>query len=280
MGGFGGREPLDITEQVTLALRTYSDLPAVRLANAPPDGDLYLATPDRLVYALGWIVANAIVGARFADSAIDAVPIFHPEHGWDRFLLTRRLSADRFRDEAADAFGMLMLDGDDAPRLTLPSGETRLALGTLLRSDPEAAVLRAVDAIPSSTVGLENLGPLWATRRRFYPVLFQALTEVLIAHPGLVVAREIFVDDQPIDGAYHPLYLHGIALEPQVVYNWLMAQTAERVAFIRVSGGNVIYETDRASWRSVGDHLSDQPLDVIKERIAGWLRMDGRQPAN
>ena len=56
------------------------------------DLDTHLKVPDRQVYTWGWATASAIVRARYADSAIDALPVIHPDHGWDRFLLTRRVT--------------------------------------------------------------------------------------------------------------------------------------------------------------------------------------------
>src|SRR3954471_15421234 len=119
---------MGIVQQVQAAIQSS----ATRGTNQTPS--------ERLTYALGWIVANLIVAARYQDSAIDALPVYHPEHGWDRFLLTRRVSCLQCTDEPADHFGMIMLDGEDPPRLTHPNGETRIALGSLLRADPDAAM--------------------------------------------------------------------------------------------------------------------------------------------
>src|SRR3712207_8441597 len=98
---------MDLGERVATALRNYGS------AAAPAD-DADLPIPNRLGYALGWIVASAIVGTRYFDSALDALLVCHPEHGWDRFLLTRRVSCALLADEPADSFGLLLLDGDDA----------------------------------------------------------------------------------------------------------------------------------------------------------------------
>src|SRR5688572_23242055 len=131
---------MNVREQVELALKNYSDLPPAPMGEDLPESDAYLATPDRLSFALGWVLANAIVSARYADSALDALPIYHPENGWDRFLLTRRVSGDAYAAEKADSHGMIMLTGEDAPRLTRPSGATKVSLGAKLREDPEAAI--------------------------------------------------------------------------------------------------------------------------------------------
>jgi hypothetical protein len=270
---------MNVREQVDLAVRNYAELPPAVLSEELPEEEHYLATPDRLAFALGWVVANAIVGARYADSALDAVPVFHPEHGWDRFLLTRRVSGDPFVSEPADSFGLIMLSGEDAPVITLPSGKPVLALGNMLREDADAAIVEAVAQFEPTGLPSNDLGKRWADRQRHYPVLFNALTELILERPGLVVAREIFVDDQPVDGAYHPLYLHAVALKPAMTYDWFLAQLGEQAAFMRVHGGQSIYETDRKGWSTVRRQLNqeDDP-ERLKQRIRNWLRLDGAAP--
>lgn len=267
-------------ELVELAIKNYQDLPQIHLDDENPDADTSLATPNRLTYALGWIVANAIVGARYADSAIDVIPVFHPENGWDRFLLTRRLTAKIFADEAADSFGLIMLSGEDAPRITKPSGAERLALGKMLREDPDAALAEAVSLFPRvATPSDTKMGPKWKERRTQYPRLYHAVTELIVENPGLASAREIFVDNQPVEGAYHPLYLHGVALQPQIVYDWFLVQLGERAAFFRTHGGQSVYETDRGGWATIKRQLAqEEDTDGIKERLARWLRIGDRKP--
>ncbi|MDI3340495.1 MAG: hypothetical protein QJR03_08170 [Sphaerobacter sp.] len=266
---------MDVREQVELALRNYEGLAPLPLSADLPETEQYLATPDRLGFALGWVVANAIVGARFADSALDALPIYHPEHGWDRFLLTRRVSAPAYANEPADSFGMILLSGEDAPRITHGNGELRLSLGTALRQDPELAIADLLALFPPR--GLHgDLGYAWPRKQQHYPRLYQAVTELILEYPGLVAAREIYVDDQPIDGAYHPLYLHGVALQPRMVYDWWLVQAGDRAAFFRVHGGQSIYETDRRGWSTVRKQLAEEEtVDDIKRRILAWLRLEG-----
>jgi len=270
---------LTIREQVDLAVRNYAGLPAARLEDGVPDDQQYLATPDRLAYALGWVVANAIVGARYADSMLDALPIFHPEHGWDRFLLPRRVSGQQFASEKADSFGLIMLSGDDAPRVTKPSGADRLALGALLQADPEAAIAQAIELFPPTGLPAGDPGKRWRDRQQHYPRLYQALTEVILENPGIVAAREIFIDAQPVDGAYHPLYLHAVSLVPAMTYDFWLVQCGEKAAFMRVHGGQSIYETDRKGWSTVRRQLNqeDDP-ERLKQRIRNWLRLDGAAP--
>lgn len=266
---------MNIREQVERAVQNYADLPQVPLSDDISDDDAYLATPDRLTYALGWIVANQIVNARYADSAIDALPVYHPESGWDRFLLTRRISGERFAAETANAYGMIMLTGDDAPNITLPSGKVRLSLGKALQNDPEKAVADALALFPPGQLLPLDLGMRWKDRKFVYPMLYSVVTDLIVDYPGLVAAREIFVDNQPVDGAYHPLHLHGAALEPTMVYDWMLVQYAERACFFRVHGGYSIYETDRGGWSTVKKQLSQESAEDARKRILSWLRIEG-----
>lgn len=269
---------MDVREQVELALKNYGGLPPAPLGDALPEEQQYLATPDRLSFALGWVVANALVGARYADSALDALPIFHPDNGWDRFLLTRRVSGQQFADEPADSFGLIMLTGDDAPVITTGGGTPRLALGTKLRADADAAIAEALALFPPTGLPADDLGKRWPERRQHYPTLYNALTELILEQPGLVAAREIFVDDQPVDGAYHPLYLHAVALKPAMTYDWFLAQQGEHAAFVRVHGGQSIYETDRKGWSTVRRQLNEDDPERIKQRLRNWLRINGGAP--
>jgi hypothetical protein len=266
---------MDVRELVDRATANYSELPPVPFRPDMPDADAYLATPDRLAWALGWIGANAIVQARYAGSGIDALPIFHPENGWDRFLLTRRMTAQTFRNESANRFGMLMLSGEDPPRLTKVNEETRVAFGSRLRDDPVATIDDLCSRIPHRPVPDGDLGYRWRDRQRMYPILYQVVTELIVDFPGLIAAREIFVDDQPVDGAYHPLYLHAVALKPGLVYDWFMVQFGERAAFFRIHGGQSIYETNRRGWATVKKQLADETPEAIRSRILAWLRIEG-----
>lgn len=269
---------MKIREQVELAIRNYSELEPAPFSPEMSEETAYLATPDRLAFALGWVVANQIVQARYADSAIDALPIYHPEQGWDRFLLTRRLTADRFRNEAANRYGMVMLDGSDAPRVTKASGTTRLALGKALQRDPEQAARELLALFPPGPLLPKELGYRWQDRKRIYPMLYNVVTELVLEHPGVVAAREIYVDDQPVDGAYHPLYLHSVSPQPGVVLDWFLVQHGERAVFFRAHGGQVIYETDRRTWSTVKKQLAENDAETAKRRIKNWLRLDGGAP--
>lgn len=267
---------MEIREQVELAIRNYGELEQVPLSDDTPEDVAYLATPDRLGFALGWVVANAIVAARYASSAIDALPVYHPENGWDRFLLTRRTSGKVFANETANRFGMLMLDGKDAPRLTKPSGADTFRLGKALRDEPEKAIGRVLQEVAAASLLPLDLGMRWRDRQRNYPRLYAAITELILEHPGVVAAREIYVDDQQVDGAFHPLYLHGAAPQPTMLYDWFLIQYGDRAAFVRTHAGQSIYETERGGWSTVKRQLSDEEsVEGMKQRIKAWLRIEG-----
>lgn len=238
--------------------------------------DAHLMVPDRQSYAWGWAVASAIVNARYADSAIDALPVIHPEHGWDRFLLTRRVTSDVFAEDTANRFGMILLGGEGAPVITRPSGAPRLALGPLMKEDPKKAIAEALKLFPSYGLPQDDLGGRWKERKRHYPRLYRAISELIAEHPEMLAAREVAVDTQPIDGAYHPLYLHGITKRPIVTYDWILVQFQDRAAFIRTHGQQTIYETDRRGWSTVRKQIGNEPnLEGIKKRIRAWLRIEG-----
>lgn len=266
---------MNVREQVELAIRNYADLPPAPLSEELPESEAYLATPDRLSFALGWIVASAIVNARYADSALDALPIYHPENGWDRFLLTRRVSGEVYAREHADSHGMIMLSGEDAPSLTKPSGAIKVSLGAKLREDPEAAIAEALSWFPPSGLKANDLGKRWPDRRKYYPMLYNTVAELILEYPGIVAAREIFIDDQPVDGAYHPLYLHAVSLRSAMTYDWVLVQYQERALFFRVHGGQSIYETNRKGWSTVRRQLNQDEPERIKERLLSWLRIKG-----
>lgn len=260
-------------EQAARAIENYSGLPPAPLTDTLPDEQTYLATPNRLAYALGWVVANAIIGSRYADSAIDALPIYHPETGWDRFLLTRRVTSAQFERETANTFGMILLDGDDAPLLTTPGGSTRLALGEALKQDAAAALASVENLFPRGALLPLDLGNNWKNRQRVYPQLFNAVTELIVEHPGIVAAREIFVDTEQVDGAFHPIKLHTVIRHPQLVYDWFLVQSQDRAAFVKTHGNASIYETKRGTWSTVRDPIGNETSEGMQRRILEWLRI-------
>lgn len=266
---------MNVRELVQRAIERHDGLPPAPFTADMPEETAYLATPNRLAYALGWIVASAIVEARYADSGIDVLPVYSPESGWDRFLITRRTSGDVFQGESANRYGMIMLSGEDAPLITNASGETRLELGNLLRDDPERAIAETLALFPRRPLPTADLGKRWKERKQQYPRLYAAIAGVVVDYPGTIAAREIFVDDQPVDGKYHPLYLHGVSLQPALIYDWFLIQHHDRAAFIRVHAGQSIYETDRGGWSTVKRQLSDEDDAGIRARLLSWMRIDG-----
>ncbi|HYI14713.1 MAG TPA: hypothetical protein VEX37_04950, partial [Thermomicrobiales bacterium] len=154
-----------IAEQVDLARANYGELGEAPLSESTDAGELYLATPDRLAYALGWIVANQIVQARFATAAVDVLPVFHPERGWDRFLITRRVSSHIYNDLLADELGRIMLTGENAPRFVQPAAGVRIGLRDLLLSDPDAAIEQVLSRIPEKPGGVGDLKKMRPSER-------------------------------------------------------------------------------------------------------------------
>lgn len=266
---------MNVRELVQRAIANHEGLPPAPFSDDMPDATAYLATPDRLAYAFGWIVASAIVKTRFADSGIDVLPVFSPDNGWDRFLITRKTTADDFKAESANRYGMIVLTGEDAPRITRQSGETKLALGTFLREDPERALAEIIALFPARPLPKPDLGKRWKERQQNYPLLYSTVAEIIVDYPGTIAAREVFVDNQPVDGKYHPLYLHGAALEPALVYDWFLVQNGERAAFFRTHGSQAIYETDRGGWSTVKRQLSKEEPEGVRARLLSWLRLAG-----
>jgi len=282
---------MNVAEQVELAQANYGKLPAVPFSAETPPADLYLATPDRLAYALGWIVANQIVQARFATAAVDVLPIFHPENGWDRFVITRRVSSHVYSGMPADELGRIMLSGDNAPRFVLPSANVRFGLRDLLKRDADATIARVLAHIPEKPGGVGDLKRLRPSEQApRYPEFYAAITALLLEYPGLVPSREIYIDDEQIDGQFHPLHLHGAELStygigdrhganlPVVTYNWIQLQYQELFAFLDRRGNRSVYRTDRATWARPKTQLVDEPAERVKPRIAGWLRLGGATP--
>ncbi len=212
-----------VVERVSRAIQSYAQHTHIDI---PGKSDV----PDATAYPLGWIVASAIVATRYHRSAIDAIPIYHPEHGWDRFLLTRRMACIYQESESADSFGQLLLTGNDAPRLV--TNTTQLTLGDLLRRDPEHAIASVLDLVPAIGLSGGNHARCWHERARRYPIFYDVVATLIAEHPGLVAARELFVDERRIAGTYHPLYLHSIVTTPQMVYNWFEVAVADRQASI------------------------------------------------
>lgn len=278
--------PVDRIETVHVAVQCHADLPAAPFDDSITPETFYLATPNRLAYALGWLVAAAIIDARFLDSALDVLPVFHPEHGWDRFLITRRVSCVAHQHEAADKFGMIMLSGEDAPRLTTPGGRTKLALGQALRDDPAGALRDVVAQFPALGLTAGRHGACPHRRALYYPLFYRTVADLIAAYPGLIASREIYIDDQVIDGQYHPLYLHAAEVTPlgpddrhgvnmaTTTYNWFQLQFEDTFAFFDIYGERTVYRTDRGTWSRVRKPLKDEPADHLAARIRGWLRLD------
>ncbi len=257
---------MSLTERVSQAIQRYTPH---EYTDIPGKSEVRDAT----AYPLGWIVASAIVAARYHHSAIDAIPVYHPEHGWDRFLLTRRVACTYRESELAESFGQLLLTGNDAPRLV--TNTTQLTMGNLLRRDPEHAITSVLDLVPAIGLSEGDHTRCWHERARRYPIFYDVVATLIAEHPGLVAARELFVDERRIAGTYHPLYLHSIVTTPQMVYNWFEVAVADRHAFFRIDGEQAFYQTNNGDWSTVQKQLVNENREGMGRRLLAWLRLDG-----
>ena len=281
----------NLVEQIERAHRNYRELQPVPFSDSTSPDDLYLATPDRLAYALSWVVANQIIQNRFPSASVDVLPIFHPEHGWDRFVITRRASSHIFGSLPADELGRIMISGENAPRYSRPSQRVRLPLGARLRDDPERAVGDVLTQIPERPGGVGDLRKMRRSEQApRYPDLYAVITDLIVDYPGLVASREVYIDAESIDGQYHPLHLHSAELSshgmtdrrganlPVVTYIWFQLQYGEMFAFVDRRGNRAVYRTERATWARPKEMLADDPVERIRKRLMGWLRLDGAVP--
>jgi hypothetical protein len=262
---------IDLTRRVAIAVERYapkrSDVAGDEVVGWPA---LKLAEP--LAFALGWIVACELVTAFHAEYGLDVIPHGHPERGWDRFYLTRQAPRS---GSVPIVVGELDVGDDSSPSLTLATGEKSVVLRDLLLHNPERAVAAVLDRVrPSDPLGDRGSGSTWEQHQRVYPLLFAAAAELVLEHPGTIVARELFVDDEPISGAFHPLFLHGDGAGPQLTYDWILVQQGERCTFIRTDGSQVIFERAAGVWAAVVGDLSGKTFPDIKNRIEQWLRLE------
>jgi hypothetical protein len=266
---------MTIADRVETAVRNYEKIePTEAPKDVSPEAAATIV-PDPLGFALGWLLADEIVANRYFGSGVDALPVCHPENGWDRILLTRRVSCSLCAQESADSFGTLMLTGEDAPIYVAPEGD-KLPLGALLRENPDQAVEKLLEKVPQ--VGLlpgEHAG-CWHSRAEKYPDIYHAVADAIIENPGVIALREIFVDEVQVEGTFHPIYLMTGALTKGLTYNWFAVESPDYVAFFMVDGGSTIYQTDAGNWASVAKQLKEEDREGIRRRILSWLRIEGK----
>jgi len=234
---------------------------------------------QRRVRAAAWAVAATIVGLRYADSAIDALPVQHPEHGWDRFLLTRRVSCQACASVSADEFGQISLRGEGAPLLLHNNGSTAVALGPLLADDPTVA-LAAIEAhLPAFGLTEGDHTSCWHALATDYPRLYGTVADLLRTYPHVEALREIYVDAEFSDDTMHPLHLYTGGQALGEVYNWWGLLAEEYVAFINIDGRQSIYQTTHGTWSTVTKQLDTETDSRMRERIRGWLRIEAEPAA-
>lgn len=264
--------PMNTAELVDAAVKHYGDIAPVEPGQeGEPEAPI---VPNPLGYALGWIVANAIVTNRYLDSAIDALPISHPESGWDRILLTRRVSCKMCEGETANAFGTIMLTGEDAPILHTP-GKDDLALGAALRDDPEGAIQQVLERYPFWGIPEGEHHECWHTLAELYPTIYDAITQIIVDNPGVTAMREIYVDDEQYEGVFHPIYLMTGGNIKGLDYGWCALESPDYTTFFRINGRNSIYQTNEGNWSTVVKQLVDEERDGVLKRLKSWLRIEG-----
>ena len=250
------------------AVAHYRDLVPQTIAVDHPDVP-ELATPNRLAYALGWILAAAIVGSRYRTSGIDVLPVYHPEHGWDRFLVTRRVSCRLYATEPADSLGTLWIGEEDAPVFTVGQS-VRLTLGKLTQHDPAEAIRRLLFAVPAPRLRQGDHATCPHLRAEKYPMIYRITAELIADHPGLIAAREIYVDDQPIDGAYHPLYTASGARLTGWTYDYIQYLAGDRIVFLGIDGRLATFEVEPGIWRTEEAPSDDEASlrQYLEQRLA------------
>lgn len=232
-----------------------------------------IQSQNNLANALGWLAGSVVVGQRFLDSAIDVIPANHPESGWDRFLITRRVSCILQSNDPPTAFGTIMLTGPDAPHIVNSSGETLLSLGPILSSNPEAAYDQILGVFPRA--GLES-GSHQACPHEyaaFYPSLYKLVAEMIINTPGISAARELFVDDKMEEGAYHPLYIHTGTYGVGLNYDWFAIELNESTVFVDITGNQIVYRTSKGTWASPGLRISAEQPEIAKQWLLQQLQV-------
>jgi hypothetical protein len=270
----GEQDSIAAAIRSVLASDAVRETPPPRAGGGGPEGAEQVI-PNRRGYVLGWLAASLIVSDRYLDSAIDAIPVCHPEQGWDRMLLTRRISCNFLADEAPNAFGIIDLAASDAPRLTDPDGNVLLPLGELFETDVTGALNELRARFPRVGLVAGDHAACAHTRAPDYPRLYRVIARLLAEHPDVVAARELLIDNQLIDGAYHPLFIHTAERGANLRYDWFALQSSATgyAAFARINGRQSVYRTDRATWATPNQQLASLPEEAVRDSLLAWLRL-------
>ncbi len=173
-----------------------------------------------------------------------------------------------------------------------PEGDCEWQSGAEIEDDPHAAVQAVLGHIRSPRLGADPTHRfLEHEEAPSYPRNLRAVTELIVENPGLTAAREIYIDDEEIDGQYHPLHLHAAELTGMgpddrhganvatTTYRWFQLQKGDLFAFFDKRGNRAVYRTDRGTWSRVKNQLDkEESLDDVKNRIRGWMRINGAEP--
>lgn len=230
-------------------------------------------TPDRTSYAIAWLIASLVVEHRFPETALDAIPLYAPAIGWDRFVLTRRISCDHCDAELANAFGQLQLGPGGTVNLTDPAGTVQVAFFPAEADQLLARLDHVLQALPVLELRAGDHRSCQHRRAPLYPQVFTTMARLVAAEPSLVVAREIFIDVDLIDGMRHPLWAHTARQESGYTYDWfgLRRARSNTAAFVRISGQQVIYRTDRSTWASHSLEAESLTTEVLSGQLQSWL---------
>jgi hypothetical protein len=101
-------------------------------------------------------------------------------------------------------------------------------------------------------------------------MLYRVTAELIADYPGLIAAREIFVDDQPIDGAYHPLYTASGARLTGWTYDYIQYLAGDRIVFLGIDGKLATFEVEPGIWRTEEAPSGDEAAlrRYLTERLA------------
>jgi len=217
---------------------------------------------DHAMIVAAWEAANSVVQAHYTEGGIDGFPVFSEQGQLEKFLFTRRLACVVHNSDLPDQFGAIELAGETGPRLIKGAD-----VGGL---DGIETFVSNLDEFDEALAGHERCWHRYAAQ---YPRIYQAVTNLVSRFPQVVVAREIYVDKEFVDGTYHPLYLHSFVQEPMMVYDWFAIEADEQAVFLRITGEASIFRSEKGTWRFVGAVLKERSTEEIEQQLIEWLHL-------